>query len=122
MNTTTPDVIFSAAGFSPRAELGTLVSEKAAKIFRHLAARVSAVRVHVIRETVHSGPVTFAVRVTCLNAGADHTVHARADEPSSGINAAFAKLERTLTSAFRAKKHNLHHPHAIELDAVIPKV
>ena len=122
MNPNTPDLIFSAAGFAPRAELGTLVSEKAAKIFRHVAARVSAVRVHVIHETVHSGTPAFAVRVTCLNAGSDHTVHARAEEPATGINAAFAKLERTLNAAFRARKHRLHHPHAIELDAELPKV
>lgn len=122
MTTNTPDLIFSAAGFAPRAELGVLVSEKATKIFRHVAARVSAIRVHVIHEMVHSGTPAFAVRVTCLNAGADHTVHARAEEPATGINTAFSKLERVLNATIRSRKHQLHHPHAIELDAVLPKV
>jgi ribosome-associated translation inhibitor RaiA len=121
MNPTDSEVIFSSAGFAPGEDLNALVTKKSALIFRHTSAQVSAIRVHAIHENAQSGSTEFVVRVTCKTPGKENTVHARSVRPSTAITLGFAKMERMLTSAFRMRKQQEHHPLAIVLRFEIPK-
>jgi len=121
MNTTPQTVTLTTEGFPARAELTALAGEKAAKLLRHGHPRVNTVRLHVKLETPHSGVPFFAARGTTEHAGPDHVVHATAAEPEAAIRAAVDKLERALTTSAGARKHDQHHPHAIDLAGVIPK-
>jgi ribosome-associated translation inhibitor RaiA len=114
-------MILTTDGFSARAELTPHAESKVAKLLRHVHPRVQLVRVHVKLEQPHSGPTFFSVRATAERPGSDHVVHAEAAQPEMAVNAAFDKLERTLTSAAGARKHQQHHPHPTELAAQLPK-
>lgn len=108
MNNPTSRLILTSEGFSPREEDRAHADEKAAKVLRHVNPRVDLVRLHLKRETPHSAPVRFTARATAEHAGPDHVIHAEADEPSTAINTAFAKLERVLTAAAGVRKHDRH--------------
>jgi ribosome-associated translation inhibitor RaiA len=106
MNTAAPDLIFSSDGFANRPELVAHAEVKAAKLLRHLHPKVAGVRVHVKHDAAHFSPYYFAVCATAETAGADHVAHAASSEPRAAINAAFDKLERSLTAAAGMRKHN----------------
>jgi ribosome-associated translation inhibitor RaiA len=122
MNTNPPSLILSTAGFANRADLAAHVTEKMAKLLRHVYPQVGLVRVHVKRETPHSCPPYFAVRAIVETAGPDYLVHAEASEPATAIDTAFDKLERAATAAARARKHRQRHAAAVELIAELVEI
>ena len=121
MTTTPPQVLFTTEGFPARPELNAFAADKAAKLLRHSHPRVNLVRLHLKRETPHRGAAIFCARATIEQAGPDHVVHATATEPETAIKSAVDKLERALTTSAGARKHQQHHPHAVDLGATLPK-
>jgi ribosome-associated translation inhibitor RaiA len=121
MNTSPQKIIVTTEGFPIRPELTTHAEEKSAKLLRHTRPCVDTVRLHVKRETPHVGPVFFSVRATAEHSGPADVVHAEASQPDAAIRSAIDKLERALTTTAGARKHELHHPHPVELTANLPK-
>ena len=121
MNTSPPKIIVTTEGFPIRPELTAHAEEKGAKLLRHTHPRVSAVKLHVKRETPHAGPVSFSVRATAEHSGPADVVHAEASQPDAAIRSAIDKLERALTTSAGARKHEQHHPHAVEITTNLPK-
>jgi ribosome-associated translation inhibitor RaiA len=117
MNTNPPSLILSTAGFANRADFTTHVNEKVTKLLRHVHPQLGLVRVHVKRETPHSRPAYFAARAIVETAGPDYLAHAEAAEPETAIDVAFDKLERAVTAAVRARKHQQKHDSPVALGA-----
>jgi ribosome-associated translation inhibitor RaiA len=109
MNTTAPSLLFSTEGFGPRADLLAHASAKADKVLRHAHPRVTAVRVHVKHELRHSSVATFTALAIAQSPGQEFLVHAEAGEPATAINLAFNRLERSLATVARARKHGQRH-------------
>jgi len=114
-------VLFTTEGFPAHPELNAFAADKAAKLLRHTHPPVNLVRLHLKRETPHRGTAFFAARATTEQAGPDHVAHASATEPEAAIMSAIDKLERALVASTGARKHQQHHPHAVELGAALPK-
>jgi ribosome-associated translation inhibitor RaiA len=121
MNLSEPKTILSAEGFSARIELTAHVEAKAAKLRRHEFPRIGHVRIHVRRETPQNDAPRFTVSATAESRGADFVAHGFGGIPESAINTAFDKLERAVAAAAGERKHDLRHPHAIELPTALPK-
>ncbi|HEX2855331.1 MAG TPA: HPF/RaiA family ribosome-associated protein [Opitutaceae bacterium] len=121
MNTSSPKILLSTEGFLTSLDLIDYADGKAAKLLRHEHPRVHLVRLHLKRETPHSGAPHFSARATAEHAGPDHVVHASGSHPEAAINAAVDKLERALTGAAGAARHLKHHPHPVELAVDLPK-
>ena len=111
-------VLFTTEGFPAHPELNAFAVDKAAKLLRHTHPPVNLVRLHLKRETPHRGAAFFAARATTEQAGPDHVAHT---EPEAAIMSAIDKLERALVASTGARKHQQHHPHAVELGAALPK-
>jgi ribosome-associated translation inhibitor RaiA len=117
MNTPNHNVLFSAEGFSARPELLDHAEEKAGKLVHHHSMQGHRlVRLHVKHEKPHSSAPQFSVCATVLQHGRDHVAHATAAEPSTAINEAFEKLDRTLVASVRLWKHRRH----LVDDALVP--
>jgi ribosome-associated translation inhibitor RaiA len=121
MNTPSQKVLLTTEGFLTSIDLIDHAEGKAAKLLRHEHPRVHLVRIHVKRETVHSGAPRFSARAMAERFGPDHVVHATGGQPETAVNAAIDKLERAVLSAVGAAKHNKHHPHPVELAVDLPK-
>ena len=121
MNLTETTTILSAEGFSARPELTAHAEAKAAKLRRHDNPRIGRVRIHVRLETPREGTQRFTVSATAETRGLDFVAHGSAPVPESAISDAFVKLERSVSAAAGVRKHQLHHPRAVEIAAVLPK-
>jgi ribosome-associated translation inhibitor RaiA len=121
MTTTPPQVLFTTEGFPVRPELNAFAADKTAKLLRHTHPRVNVVRLHLKRETPHRGAAFFSARASTEQAGPDHVVHATSTEPETAIKSAVDKLERALATSTGARKHQQHHPRAVDLGAALPK-
>jgi|GEM_PF-3355216 len=121
MNTSPQKIIVTTEGFPIRPELTAHAEEKGAKLLRHTHPRVNVVRLHIKRETPHVGPISFSVRATAEHNGPAAVVHAEAPQPEAALRSAIDKLERALTTTAGARKHEQHHPHAVDLSANLPK-
>jgi ribosome-associated translation inhibitor RaiA len=117
MNTSTPQLIFSTEGFASRPELVVHSEEKTAKLLRHLHPRVTGVWMHVKHDSPHSRPRLFTVCAVADTVGTEHLAHATAVEPHAAINAAFDKLERSLTAAALTRKHRERNLRPVESGA-----
>lgn len=121
MNTSTQKILLTTEGFLTSLDLIDHAGEKAAKLLRHEHPRVHLVRIHVKRETPHSGVPHFSARATAEHAGPDHVVHASGSQPEAAVNVAVDKLERAFLAAVGAARHHKHHPRPVELAVDLPK-
>ena len=121
MNTSRPSVILSTEGFAAPANLAAHVDEKAIKLLRHVHPRTHLLRINLKLEKPHSGTPYFHVRASAEGEGPDHVAHAVGTRPETAINGVVDKLERSLSASAGARRHALHHPHAIDIPVALPK-
>jgi hypothetical protein len=121
MNTSRPNVIFSTEGFAAHAELAAHAEEKSVKLLRHAHPRTLLIRINLRLEKPHSGTPHFLARASAEGDGPDHVAHAVGVRPESAINGVVDKLERVLSACAGARKHEWHHPHAVDIPVALPK-
>lgn len=114
-------VLLHTEGFTAGEELIALARRKVEKLFRH-GDRLVRVRLTLVRETPRSGADWFAGTARVERAGPDAVTHAFGATPEGVVHKVVEKLERMIAARAGARKHALHHPHAIELAADLPKL
>lgn len=100
--------------------LKQIVTDKAARLLRH-EPRIVRIRIDLEHHTTASRDAQFAVTGLIEIAGPDIVASASSDDAYKSIDLMVDKLDKALRRRNDEIKEKRQHPHAIELDAPIPK-
>ena len=117
----THEVIVSGIHLELTPSLKTFVREKAERLFRH-EERIIRLRVELECDRSPAAVVQFAAKGRIEIHGPDLNASVRADECHKAIAMLVDKLGRMLQRRHQLLRVKRNHPHAVELEADLPKV
>jgi putative sigma-54 modulation protein len=117
----THEVIVSGIHLELTPSLKTFVREKAERLFRH-DERIIRLRVELECDRSPAAGVQFTAKGRIEIHGPDLNASVRADECHKAIAMLVDKLDRMLQRRHQLLRVKRNHPHAVELEADLPKV
>jgi putative sigma-54 modulation protein len=114
------DLIVSGIHLELTPSLKTFVREKADRLFRH-EERIIRVRVELECDRNPAVGVQFKAKGHITIQGPDMNASVQADECHKAISMLIDKLDRMLQRRHQLHRVKRNHPHAVELNAEIPK-
>ncbi len=115
-----PELIVSGIHLELTPSLKTFVQEKAERLFRH-EERIVRIRIELECDPKESVSSRFKAKGHIQIYGPDLNASVQADECHKAVGLLIDKLDRMLGRRNRMKKAKRNHPHAIELNAELPK-
>lgn len=114
------DLIVSGIHLELTPSLKTFVREKAERLFRH-EERIVRMRVELECDRNGTAGVQFKAKGHIQIQGPDMNAVVQADECHKAISMLVDKLDRMLQRRHQLHRVKRNHPHAVEIDAEIPK-
>jgi putative sigma-54 modulation protein len=114
------DIIVSGIHLELTPSLKTFVREKADRLFRH-EERIVRIRVELECDRSPAAGVQFKAKGHIQIQGPDMNASVQADECHKAIAMLVDKLDRMLQRRHQLHRVKRNHPHAVDLDAEIPK-
>jgi putative sigma-54 modulation protein len=114
------DIIVSGIHLELTPSLKTFVREKAERLFRH-EERIIRMRVELECDRNPAVGVQFTAKGHITIQGPDMNASVQADECHKAISMLVDKLDRMLQRRHQLHRVKRNHPHAVELNAEIPK-
>jgi putative sigma-54 modulation protein len=114
------ELIVSGIHLELTQSLKTFVREKTDRLFRH-EERIVRLRVELECDAKAGVGQRFKAKGHIVILGPDMNALVEADECHKAVSLLVDKLDRMLRRRSRLKRVKRHHPHAVELDAAIPK-
>jgi putative sigma-54 modulation protein len=114
------DIIVSGIHLDLTPSLKTFVREKAERLFRH-EERIIRIRVELECDRNPASGVQFKAKGHITIQGPDMNASVQADECHKAISMLVDKLDRMLQRRHQLHRVKRNHPHAVELNAEIPK-
>jgi putative sigma-54 modulation protein len=114
------DLIVSGIHLDLTPSLKTFVREKAERLFRH-EERIIRMRVELECDRNPAVGVQFKAKGHITIQGPDMNASVQADECHKAISMLVDKLDRMLQRRHQLHRVKRNHPHAVELNAEIPK-
>lgn len=114
------DIIVSGIHLDLTPSLKTFVREKAERLFRH-EERIIRMRVELECDRNPAVGVQFKAKGHITIQGPDMNASVQADECHKAISMLVDKLDRMLQRRHQLHRVKRNHPHAVELNAEIPK-
>ena len=122
MNSQIPhELIVSGIHLELTPSLKTFVREKAERLFRH-EERIVRVRVELECDRSAAIGMQFKVKGHIEIHGPDMNATVQSDECHKAVSMLIDKLDRMLQRRHQLHRVKRNHPHAVELNAAIPKV
>lgn len=118
--TNSPEIIVSGIHFELTPSLHTFVRSKAARLFRH-EERIIRVRVELDCEQKRPGYRWFVARGHLGSYGPEMNASVSSDNCHQAVSLLIDKLDRMLQRRAVFSKEKRNHPHAIDLDTILPK-
>jgi putative sigma-54 modulation protein len=115
------EVIVSGIHLELTPSLKTFVREKSERLFRH-QERIVRFRVELECDRNAAVGTQFKAKGHLQVQGPDMNASVVADECHKGISMLIDKLDRMLQRRHQLHRVKRNHPHAVEIDAEIPKV
>src|SRR5262245_27500742 len=115
------ELIVSGIHLELTPSLKTFVREKAERLFRH-EERIVRLRVELECDRNPATGMQFKAKGHIQIQGPDMNATVQADECHKAISLLVDKLDRMLQRRHQLHRVKRNHPHAVELDAEIPKV
>jgi putative sigma-54 modulation protein len=116
----THELIVSGIHLELTPSLKTFVREKAERLFRH-EERIIRVRVELECDRAGAVGVQFKAKGHIQIHGPDMNAAVQADECHKAVSMLIDKLDRMLQRRHQLHRVKRNHPHAVELEASIPK-
>jgi putative sigma-54 modulation protein len=114
------DLIVSGIHLELTPSLKTFVREKAERLFRH-EERIVRMRVELECDRNAADGVQFKAKGHIQIQGPDMNATVQSDECHKAISMLVDKLDRMLQRRHQLHRVKRNHPHAVEIDAEIPK-
>ncbi|MDP3071861.1 MAG: ribosome-associated translation inhibitor RaiA [Opitutaceae bacterium] len=114
------EIIVSGIHLELTPSLKTFVHEKAERLFRH-EERIVRMRVELESDRNQAPGTQFTAKGHIEIHGPDMNASVSADECHKAISMLVDKLDRMLQRRHQMHRVKRNHPHAVELDAAIPK-
>ncbi len=114
------EVIVSGIHLDLTPSLKTFVREKAERLFRH-EERIMRLRVELQCDRNPANGVQFTAKGHIQIHGPDMNAAVQADECHKAVSMLIDKLDRMLQRRHQLHRVKRNHPHAVDLDAAIPK-
>ena len=114
------ELIVSGIHLELTPSLKTFVREKAERLFRH-EERIVRVRVELECDRAAAVGMQFKAKGHVQIQGPDLNATVQADECHQAISMLVDKLDRMLQRRHQLSRVKRNHPHAVELDAELPK-
>lgn len=114
------EIIVSGIHLELTPSLKTFVREKAERLFRH-EERIVRLRVELECDRSLTAGVQFKAKGHIQIQGPDMNATVAADECHKAISLLVDKLDRMLQRRHQLHRVKRNHPHAVDLDAEIPK-
>ncbi|MEO5958658.1 MAG: ribosome-associated translation inhibitor RaiA [Opitutaceae bacterium] len=114
------EVIVSGIHLELTPSLKTFVHEKAQRLFRH-EERIVRIRVELECDRSPTAGVQFKAKGHIQIQGPDMNAAVQAEECHKAISMLVDKLDRMLQRRHQLHRVKRNHPHAVDLDAAIPK-
>ncbi len=114
------EVIVSGIHLDLTPSLKTFVREKAERLFRH-EERIIRLRVELQCDRNPAHGVQFTAKGHIQIHGPDMNAAVQADECHKAVAMLIDKLDRMLQRRHQLHRVKRNHPHAVDLDAAIPK-
>lgn len=114
------DLIVSGIHLELTPSLKTFVQEKAERLFRH-EERIVRVRVELACDRSPAIGMQFTAKGHIQIQGPDMNASVQADECHKAVSMLVDKLDRMLQRRHQLHRVKRNHPHAVELNAEIPK-
>jgi putative sigma-54 modulation protein len=115
------EVIVSGIHLELTPSLKTFVHEKAERLFRH-EERIVRIRVELECDRSAAIGMQFKAKGHIQIQGPDMNAVVQGDECHKAISMLIDKLDRMLQRRHQLHRVKRNHPHAVELDASLPKV
>ena len=116
----TQEVIVSGIHLDLTPSLKTFVQEKAERLFRH-EERIGRIRIELECDPKQAVAQRFTVKGHLQIQGPDMNASVSSDECHKAIAMLTDKLDRMLERRARMMKSKRNHPHAVDLEAALPK-
>jgi putative sigma-54 modulation protein len=116
----THDLIVSGIHLELTPSLKTFVQEKAERLFRH-EERIVRVRIELESDAKQAVATRFVAKGHIEIHGPDMNVSVASDEMHKAVDMLIDKLDRMLRRRARLFKVKRKHPHAVEIDAMLPE-
>ncbi len=97
-----------------------IIHDKVGKLLRH-EPRIDRVRVDVELDKVHNGKQHFISKGHIEIGGPDMVASVSDENAYKSVSLLIDKLDGLLRKRHSEHKEKVHHPHAVDLDAAIPK-
>jgi putative sigma-54 modulation protein len=117
---TTQDVIVSGIHLELTPSLKTFVQEKVQRLFRH-EERIGRIRFELECDPKQAVAQRFTVKGHLQINGPEMNASVASDECHKAISMLVDKLDRMLERRSRMMKTKRNHPHAVDLEAALPK-
>lgn len=114
------DLIVSGIHLELTPSLKTFVGEKVDRLFRH-EERIVRLRVELECDPKEDVDTRFKAKGHIALHGPDMNATVESDECHKAVSLLVDKLDRMLRRRSRWHKVRRKHPHAVELDAILPK-
>ena len=114
------ELIVSGIHLDLTPSLKTFVSDKVERLFRH-EERIGRIRVELECDPKQAVSTRFIAKGHVTIHGPDLNATVASDECHKAISLMIDKLDRMLERRNSLNKVKRNHPHAIELDAALPK-
>jgi putative sigma-54 modulation protein len=114
------EVIVSGIHLELTPSLKTFVREKAERLFRH-EERIVRLRVELECDPKETVGTRFKAKGHVVIQGPDMNAMVEADECHKAVALLIDKLDRMLSRRHQMQRVKRNHPHAVELDAELPK-
>lgn len=119
-NTESPELIVSGIHLDLTPSLKTYVAEKTERLFRH-EERILRIRVELECDPKQEVATRFTAKGHIQINGPAMNASVSADECHKAVALLVDKLDRMLRRNSRLSKVKRNHPHAVELDVMLPK-
>lgn len=116
----THELIVSGIHLDLTPSLKTFVREKSERLFRH-EERIVRIRVELECDRAAATGVRFTAKGHIQIHGPDMNASVQADECHKAVSMLVDKLDRMLQRRHQLHRVKRNHPHAVDLDAEIPK-
>jgi putative sigma-54 modulation protein len=114
------EIIVSGIHLDLTPSLKTFVREKAERLFRH-EERIVRLRVELECDSKETVGTRFKAKGHVVIQGPDMNAIVEADECHKAVALLVDKLDRMLSRRHQLQRVKRNHPHAVELDAELPK-
>jgi len=115
------DIIVSGIHLELTPSLKTFVREKADRLFRH-EERIIRIRLELEYDGKQMPATRFIAKGHIQIYGPDMNASVASEEAHKSISLLVDKLDRMLRRRSRLHKVKRNHPHAIELNSLLPKI